>query len=840
MQFPQALPAFLLILFVAPVAALCPQEPPAPPDLPAIRECLVLPRVAQPYRAPLHVDAIEARRVAGTLQPPSEGEAVALPGGGEESWARLEAGEDGWFRDAVLRNAHAYVALEWPREEVVVLRARGHDMVFVNGVPRVGDRYATGFVRLPVRLVQGANELLFLCHRGRLSVELERPRAEVYFDADDRTVPDLVVGEAVDHWAALLVVNAGEEWRDDLSLEAVLLGPEEERGRAVVSPAGGVPGSGVRKVGFRFAGAAPVEAGERAVALRLLAGRGPGARVLDETTLTLAVREPHERRSITFQSEVDGSVQYYALKPARPPGRDLRDPALFLSLHGAGVQARRQAGTISAKSWGHVVAPTNRRPFGFDWEDWGRLDFLEVFDHARASLGCDPARTYLSGHSMGGHGTLQLGALYPDRFAAIGPSAGWLQFSTYGGAASFADDDAAGQMFARAAATSDTRALAKNWAQHGVYVLHGDRDDNVPVEQARDLVAELERFHRDFRYHEQPGVGHWWDHSDEPGADCNDWAPMYDFFARRALPPRGAVRAVDFTTVNPAVSAESSWARVEVQERALLPSRVQLRCDPVRRRFTGTTENVRRLSLDVSHLVGEDDVQVALDGGEALQVPWPEDGDRVWLERVDGGWSEVAFVWPGNKNPQRGGPFKLAFRNRAVLVYGTGGTAEENAWAEARARYDAETFWYRGNGSFEVVPDVAFEPDEERDRNVVLYGNAVTNLRWTALLDEGGEGPVRVAPGSVQIGERGWRRDDLACLFVRPRPGSDVALVAAVAGTGLPGMRLTERLPYFVTGLGYPDFTLLSPAVLAEGTGGVLAAGFFGETWTVEGGEFAW
>ena len=21
-----------------------------------------------------------------------------------------------------------------------------------------------------------------------------------------------------------------------------------------------------------------------------------------------------------------------------------------------------------------VVAPTNRRPFGFDWQDWGRLD----------------------------------------------------------------------------------------------------------------------------------------------------------------------------------------------------------------------------------------------------------------------------------------------------------------------------------------------------------------------------------------------------------------------------------------------------------------------------------
>jgi len=32
---------------------------------------------------------------------------------------------------------------------------------------------------------------------------------------------------------------------------------------------------------------------------------------------------------------------------------------------------------------------------------------------------------------MGGHGAWQIGSLYPDRFAAIGPSAGWLSFDSY-------------------------------------------------------------------------------------------------------------------------------------------------------------------------------------------------------------------------------------------------------------------------------------------------------------------------------------------------------------------------------------------------------------------------
>ena len=43
-------------------------------------------------------------------------------------------------------------------------------------------------------------------------------------------------------------------------------------------------------------------------------------------------------------------------------------------------------------------------------------------------------RTYLTGHSMGGHGTWHLGVTFPDRFAAIAPSAGWISMWSYAGA----------------------------------------------------------------------------------------------------------------------------------------------------------------------------------------------------------------------------------------------------------------------------------------------------------------------------------------------------------------------------------------------------------------------
>ena len=95
---------------------------------------------------------------------------------------------------------------------------------------------------------------------------------------------------------------------------------------------------------------------------------------------------------------------------------------------------------------------------------------------------------------------------------------------------------------------------------------------------------------------------------------------------------------------------------------------------------------------------------------------------------------------PSRKGPARQGPFKEAFRNRFVLVFGTKGTSEENAWSLARARFDAETFWYRGNGSVECVSDADFlesgREQEFRDRNVILYGNAENNGAWTVLLGE--------------------------------------------------------------------------------------------------------
>jgi hypothetical protein len=58
-----------------------------------------------------------------------------------------------------------------------------------------------------------------------------------------------------------------------------------------------------------------------------------------------------------------------------------------------------------------------------------------------------------------------------------------------------------------------------------------------------------------------------------------------------------------------------------------------------------------------------------------------------------------------------------------------------------------------------------------------------------------------------------------------------MGLVGAIGGTGLPGLRLTERAAYFTSGTPYPDWCVFGSKILTEGMGGVLEAGFFDNVW---------
>ncbi len=755
-------------------------------------------------------------------------------------WEAVTANDQGWFEHRALNCGYAYIAYESPRDQVLLLEGFAHDFVYVNGEPRIGNRYGQSetyeswqprfdFSSIPVLLKAGRNDFLFKCARGRLKVKLRTPSKDVFLNTRDITVPDLIVGQETDTRGAVVVINASLAALRSaiISVDGGGLTPREY-------PVPDILPLTVRKIAFPVEGKATESPADLKVDLTLLRNDRGRRTVVDKATIqlrTVNLQEPHRR---TYVSDVDRSVQHYAVLPAQrtdPPA------GLVLSLHGAGVEALNQVRSYSPKTWAHIVAPTNRRPYGFNWEDWGRLDALAVLAEAQKFYPTDPSRIYLTGHSMGGHGAWMVGGLLPDRFGAVGPSAGWISFVSYKVRTPVGADTPMGRMIMRSFLPSDPYAVVRNYLQEGVYILHGEKDDDVPVTEARDMAAALGKVSRDFIYHEQPGAGHWWDASPEAGVDCVDWPPMFDFFARHARPGRTRVRDVEFATPCPGVSAASNWLTIEAQTRPLELSTARLHSSPADGLFTGTTQNTARLSIDLTAFEPRETLRVELDGQKIADLPWPKAEPKLWLERRDAKWEVAKRPPAGLKGPHRSGLFKDAFNNRVVLVYGTHGSEEENAWAEAKARYDAETFWYQGNGSLEVISDTDFVPAGFADRNVIIYGHAGMNSAWRRLLDKS---PVQVQRGRVRVGTRTVGGKDLGCLFIQPRPDSDVASVGVVAGSGIRGLRLTNNLPYLYPGYGFPDLFIARPALLTEGIAGIEAAGFFGIDWRVETGDFVW
>ncbi|MFN3202687.1 MAG: hypothetical protein ACE366_30125 [Bradymonadia bacterium] len=338
--------------------------------------------------------------------------------------------------------------------------------VWFNGRQLPGDVYGSGKLRAALHSNAGDNVLViqFAGRRGAPRVQLASTTDPVSVNPADLTVPDLPVGEGstqqLTQYIGLPLLNHGDEALLDVRAQVI----EDDRFEGTGTRLPGLAPGAATQLAFELTPKAAFDAAEETVEVSLaITADNLGTIYTTTVSLSTVAADTTHRRS--RRSEVDHSVQYYGAVP--PVGFDPQvtpeSPyGLVLSLHGAGVEGIGQARAYSAKDNAWIIAPTNRRPFGFDWEVWGRLDGLEALDHATATLQTDPARTWLTGHSMGGHGTWHLGVMDTSRFAVIAPSAGWSSFYSYQGL------QRPMGVFGRARAPSDTLNYIENLAQRAV------------------------------------------------------------------------------------------------------------------------------------------------------------------------------------------------------------------------------------------------------------------------------------------------------------------------------------------------------------------------------------
>lgn len=111
----------------------------------------------------------------------------------------------------------------------------------------------------------------------------------------------------------------------------------------------------------------------------------------------------------------------------------------------------------------------------------------------------DQERIYLTGLSMGGHGSWYLAYRHPGLFAAVVPISGWVgEMPGFKGSVPIVPAESGAAL----------PALARQLARVPLWIFHGEMDGVVPVNGSREPAASLTSAAGDVRYTEFLGLGH--------------------------------------------------------------------------------------------------------------------------------------------------------------------------------------------------------------------------------------------------------------------------------------------------------------------------------------------
>ncbi len=779
-------------------------------------------------REAIVTDLLAHKLYMHALETPAEGSPFGVDEEGEElTWQTVTADSLNRLRPATrpgrrrgrrFGGAYIYLTYNSNRARPALLNIKGNSFLFVNGIPHTGDPYSSGWLYIPVSLKKGLNK--FYVRAGFQTIaSLIFPATPVSINTEDPTLPYIVQTHKNDSLkGAIAILNTSNKELTGLKIKSKIEGAE------MFTPIPSIPAMSSRKVSFVF-NAENISKKDKYNCTLTLIHKG---KTLDEKIIAIEAVDPSNHYSETFTSDIDGSLQYYAVTPQSPSPKS--GEALFLSVHGAGVEAIGQAKAYHSKDWGTLVAATNRRPRGFNWEDWGRLDALEVLNIAKKEFVPDPKHIYLTGHSMGGHGTWFLGATYPDKWAAIGACSGYPTLKGYGSADGLVPGTSKSpmeQMLLRAGNQSDVIELAHNYKALGVYILHGDSDKVVPVNYARQMRKVLGDFHADFSYYEYPGGEHWF------GDQSVDWKPLFDFFKLHQIPDDSLVNVIDFITASPGISSDDHWISIRQQIHPLQFSRIQLFRNRLKNSIKGTTENIRVLKLALNNFSIGTNVKIDLDSN-LIQYSIKSNDDSIFLSHENNKWAIAESPGDYEKGPRRYGTFKEAFNHNMVFVYGTSGNKAENEWNFNKVKYDAETWYYRGNGAVDIITDKEFSTVKYAGRNVIIYGNANSNSAWKLLLQDC---PIQVMRDGIKAGDKNYTGDDLAAYFLWPMKNAPLNSIGVIAGTGINGMNAANPNQYFAGASGFPDFMIFKLGMLQSGADGVEMSGFFDNDWKLAPAE---
>jgi predicted peptidase len=178
-----------------------------------------------------------------------------------------------------------------------------------------------------------------------------------------------------------------------------------------------------------------------------------------------------------FKKTTNVTVDYLLHLPPDYAAHEEKRWPLILFLHGAGergsdVQKVAVHGPVKYVSAHPDLPFIIVSPQCPEHQIWSKEVLLALLDEIMANYAVDTNRVYLTGLSMGGYGTWDLGTTCPGKFAALVPICG------------------GGELISVLMSSRDEGPALKSL---GVWAFHGGKDPVVPMQESQRMVDTLKK-----------------------------------------------------------------------------------------------------------------------------------------------------------------------------------------------------------------------------------------------------------------------------------------------------------------------------------------------------------
>lgn len=485
-----------------------------------------------------------------------------------------------------------------------------------------------------------------------------------------------------------------------------------------------------------------------------------------------------------FVSNVDGSTQPYGL--IVPRGYDGTKPMrLDVVLHGSrGDRAQGVAELQFLAAFDKGDAPSDDssksapdvdylelQPLGRLGENAyrfeGEADVDEAIEAVCRNYNVDRARIVLRGSSLGGVGAWQIGLKRPDKWAAVGPTAGPVDTYLFAAArrANFIPLAPLTPWQKKMLHEVDAIDYAANAGMVPVVALMGDRDEYWP---SHLLMKDA------FTREGVPFVGlvdHGAGHGPTAKAVAEQVRMLGECAARGKQPAPKHVRFVTWTLKFSRcnwielLGLGEHYARAEVNAQLADDGSVTV----------AEAKNVMKLAIAPPAL--QSAAATLTVNGARIELPPPASGQprTVVIERRDDGTWRYAGpreeVVLNGKRPGLQGPIDDAFATPFLCVRPTGmpWNPAVGAWAEANLKRFADEWRRHYRGDLPVKNDTEVTPEDLRRCNLILFGDPGSN-RWIADLLPKLPPGVRWTREELVVGDARHPADSHALEMICPNP----------------------------------------------------------------------